>query len=418
VIGLLGAAWKTNFLGIQDTLRTFWETTGKPIFEGLLATLKEELPKAIQAASTFFENNLLPAFAAITQFWETTLRPAFDQLISWLANNLPGAIETARSFLVDKLIPGIAGVVSFILQNFGPALTGIVEFFQPLIDGVSKLFAGLGANAPGVIAAFAPVIDFIKQTFGPTFAVVLNNIVIAVRNFVVLFGNALGKLGEFLSEHQTQIRGMADTIAFAFRFILGVVQAILAVITGVFAAALAFMTGDAEGFKQAVLGTIGALFNAALGIVGMNLDEFTASWDRAFTNVKVLVDIILGGIRDRISTAVSDIKKFFGEDLRDAVANSLNALTDTVGKLISGISDKIAEGLSGAIDSVKDLLGIHSKSKVFMDVGKQMMLGLAEGVAQAARFPIIATQLWMFVAPGLYQQEKRLAGLLEPSTYR
>jgi len=394
VIGLLGAAWKTNFLGIQDTLRHFWETTGRPIFDSLLATLKEQLPKALQAASDFFEKTLLPAFASVASFWKTEGQPVFEQIVDFLSKNVPIAIEAARDFFVDKLIPGIAAVVSFIGQNFGPAITGIVDFFQPLTDGVSKIFDGIAANAPAVIDAFGPVIDFIKQTFGPTFAIVLNNVGIFLKNFVVLLGNLLGRLGEVLQSETFQkgFLGVVNTIAFAFRFVVGIVEIALAVITGAFAAANCFMAGDAQGFYNAVIGTIGALFNTALGIVGINLDEFQKSWDTAFTNIKVLVDIILGGIRDRISNAVENIKKFFGEDLRDSVSNALNALSDTVAELIGGIADKISEGLSGAIDSVKDLLGIHSRSKVFMDVGRQMMLGLAEGVAQAARFPIIATQ--------------------------
>ena len=45
------------------------------------------------------------------------------------------------------------------------------------------------------------------------------------------------------------------------------------------------------------------------------------------------------------------------------------------------IKDKISDFVGGIVDDVKDVLGIHSPSKVFAGIGENMALGLGQGFA-------------------------------------
>lgn len=70
------------------------------------------------------------------------------------------------------------------------------------------------------------------------------------------------------------------------------------------------------------------------------------------------------------------------EDVRDGFLAVWDAITGAVGTAVDWIAEKIQsikDAFSGLIDGVKDLLGIHSPSRVFKDIGENMAAGAELG---------------------------------------
>lgn len=70
------------------------------------------------------------------------------------------------------------------------------------------------------------------------------------------------------------------------------------------------------------------------------------------------------------------------EDVRDGFLAVWDAITSAVGTAVDWIAEKIQsikDAFSGLIDGVKDLLGIHSPSRVFKDIGENMAAGAELG---------------------------------------
>lgn len=70
------------------------------------------------------------------------------------------------------------------------------------------------------------------------------------------------------------------------------------------------------------------------------------------------------------------------EDVRDGFLAVWDAITSAVGTAVDWIAEKIQsikDAFSGLIDGVKDLLGIHSPSRVFQDIGENMAAGAELG---------------------------------------
>lgn len=70
------------------------------------------------------------------------------------------------------------------------------------------------------------------------------------------------------------------------------------------------------------------------------------------------------------------------EDVRDGFLAIWDAITSAVGTAVDWIAEKIQsikDAFSGLVDGVKELLGIHSPSRVFKDIGENMAAGAELG---------------------------------------
>lgn len=135
----------------------------------------------------------------------------------------------------------------------------------------------------------------------------------------------------------------------------------------------------------AVIAVVGALIAAVVVLWNTN-DDFRNAIISAW-----------GKIKETISGAVSAIKTFFTVTIPDAAktavkwfqsipnemrnigVNLVMGLWDGIKSMGSWIAEKIGDFLGGIVDGAKDLLGIHSPSRVFADIGKNMALGLGDG---------------------------------------
>lgn len=76
---------------------------------------------------------------------------------------------------------------------------------------------------------------------------------------------------------------------------------------------------------------------------------------------------IIGGIVDGV------------KGIAEVGANIVRGLWDGIQNMGTWIKDKVSGFFGGIVDDVKGLLGIHSPSRVFADIGENMALGLGKG---------------------------------------
>ena len=99
------------------------------------------------------------------------------------------------------------------------------------------------------------------------------------------------------------------------------------------------------------------------------------------------------------------------DDIKTAASNAIDAIinfftTTDWGAVGSGILQGIADGITAGVqwlvdaavnaakaayDAAKGFLGIDSPSKLFFNVGENMMQGMALGINRNARLPAVAT---------------------------
>lgn len=155
-VGLLVAAWDRDWGGIRTTLTTFWEKTGKPIFDAFKLWLDTTLTKAIDD----FQRGWGIAWPAIQK--------AIDVAWTFMRDTVFPALKTA--------IEGIGTVISTLQSGWSIAWTAITtavstakatistvigtiqSLIQGAIDKINDLIRAIN-NIPGVDIPTIPAIQ-------------------------------------------------------------------------------------------------------------------------------------------------------------------------------------------------------------------------------------------------------------------
>lgn len=122
-----------------------------------------------------------------------------------------------------------------------------------------------------------------------------------------------------------------------------------------------------------VAGIINTLTTAMSGATSATA-AFTAALDA--NPIVLIVTIVLSLVAALVTLIATN------EDVRDGFLDIWDAITSAVGTAVDWITDKIQsikDAFGGLVDGVKDLLGIHSPSRVFKDIGENMAAGAELG---------------------------------------
>lgn len=164
-VGLLAAAWATNFGGIRDLLTAFWNNTLQPLVAKLVTWFQTTIPIALQALS---------------DFWNTILMPALAQLDVWLRVNIPVALQALAGFWTGVLQPALQAVWGFISGSILPLLGALVDVGLAVVKVEVKALAGLWQNVlwpalqsvwsfiqANIIPVLQSVADTVSKVLGP-----------------------------------------------------------------------------------------------------------------------------------------------------------------------------------------------------------------------------------------------------------
>lgn len=288
-----------------------------------------------------FNDNLKPAadaadsvFSAIGSGVQTfgdavndLVLPAIDQL-SPAFNDFFGAIQTAQpllEFIANIIGVGLAAAISTAIKLFA-AITEIVAF---VITGFAQLYEGISGFVTGVVQFFTADLP--------------NAINALVQWFAQLPGNIAAFLSMVITNVVAWVANMAsNAVSAGSRFISGI------------AGFLSALPGNIASWLSGVISTV-------IGWVSQFASNATSAASQFASN---LVDG-LASIPGQVTSIGSDI-----------IQGMVNGVTSAAGSLI----DSVKGAVDDAIDGAKNLLGIHSPSRVFRKIGQYSMQGAALGV--------------------------------------
>lgn len=288
-----------------------------------------------------FNDNLKPAtdaadsvFSAISSGVKTfsdavndLVLPAIDTL-SPAFNDFFGAIQTAQpllEFIANIIGVGLAAAISVAINLFA-AITEVVAF---VITGFAQLYENISGFVTGVVQFFTVTVPQ------------------AIQSIITWFAQLPGNIVGFLSTV------IANVAAWAANMVSDAAQAGSQFVTNV-VNFLSSLPGRVLGFLNSVI------TNVVKFVSHMGLQAASAA--RKFASS--LIDG-LASIPERVASIGSNI-----------IQGIVNGVTGAAGKLIDAVKGAIGD----AIDGAKNLLGIHSPSRVFRKIGQYTMQGAALGV--------------------------------------
>ena len=313
---------------------------------------------ALEAIVTSFEKvtglDLSGIKEGLGQFGE-----AIDQVANaFQEGGLKGAIEE----LLNQL-DNLTGLdVSGFFSSLGESYNNIVTTFKE--GGLKAVFEELGDKlkelAPKIAEAGKNMLEKIGEVLQQIGEKIYNALPANMQALVDSFANMVDSLWNYLQVLWDKISPIVEAIAALFTVIL--VEAVKFCWEQI---KLAFET--IVDLLTNVFDIMASLFDAAAATLSGDFDAAAEAIKKAFGSVVEF----FRGIAEAIKGAFENLVGFFtgiGQSMADGLAGGF-----------SGVVDKIKGFGSGIVDGLKDILGIHSPSRVLAQVGTHMVEGLEKG---------------------------------------
>lgn len=272
----------------------------------------------------------------IANFFTQTIPNAIQSVIQWF-QQLPSAIGTALSNLITSIG------------------TWAVSFGQSALQAGQQFLTNLGT--------------FLMQLPGNIWNW-LTSTVASVASWAAQMGaNALSAGSQFLSNVGTFISQLPSNVG---SWLSGAISAAASFVgqmaSNAVNAGSQFLSSIGSYISQ-VPGRIGAGLSGAISAVGSFASRMASGALRAGQQFLSNLVNTLASIPGRMVSIGSQI-----------VQGIINGITGSIGK----VGSAILGGVKDAIANVKNMLGIHSPSRLFRDqIGRNIGLGLAQGISNS-----------------------------------
>lgn len=355
-MGLLTTAFGSNGYGIETAKQSYKDLYAIIGDEG---TATEAAQSIASIASTQKDlNSLIQISAGIWGRYGESIP------INTLMEEIDLATKTAEvsGALSDAL--SRAGISAETMSSYLEQASTQEERSQIIIATLSAAYSGAADafyqnNAALVESREAQAdLDETMADLGETIADIKATLLTA---FLPAIKQAADGAADFLEDVDAE--AVANTI-------LDLVEAFIRLSPVIAAATTAMIAYKAASTVAGVIGTLTTVIKAATSAT----TDFNVALD---ANPIVLIVTIVLSLVAALVTLIATNK-----DVRDGFLAVWDAITSAVGTAVDWIAEKIQsikDAFSGLIDGVKDLLGIHSPSRVFKDIGENMAAGAELG---------------------------------------
>lgn len=323
------------------------------------------LQKTMDGLRNSIASKFLPAFTTVSQGMTELLAGNMDKGKELIREGVNNAVQVMREngpALVDAVVTFVGAVVDIIKENGPVIMDAAMEFFGQALQGLAEI-------APQILNG---VLNLVVDMIGYVISHV-PNMLEAVVMFIATFGQGIQeKAPEFFEKLVTMVAdGVSKVLDFAKPFLEAGAKLWSELIGGIKSKLESMLTTVKNGIQDAV--------NGVLSFVG----NFLSAGAELINNIIEGVSGVIGGIATTVSggiqAAVDAVGSFVGE-MWSAGWNVVQGIIDGIWSNIGNVASTILSGFRGAVDTVKSFLGIASPSKLFAEIGKNTMLGMAEGI--------------------------------------
>lgn len=352
-VGMMRSAWGNLVTGIADEN----------------ANLDELLTNLVESVGTVVQN-LIPK-----------IEVALGSIASLIEKLAPVIVEALPS-LVSQIVPSLISAATGMVNS-------IVEAIPSLLD---TLVMALVQNGPMLIDAAVKLIEQLIHGLQDNYQVLVDG---AIKIVTTLSNGILNMLPEIVKLGLDLIvslaYGIADSLPELVPTIIDVIMQIVDILTdpeqlsALLDAALAILTELAFGLVDA----IPQLVDATLTIIE-NLVDFLLDPKNIQKLLQAALEIVMAlavGIIKSIPRILESIFRLtddlvsalFKTDWNKVGADVINGVWEGLKRMWGDLEKWFTNSWDSLVGSVKDLLGIHSPSRVFAGIGENMALGIGKG---------------------------------------
>lgn len=314
------------------------------------------LPEAVQGPMRDAFAGVDKVVGKLESVFNDNLKPAADAADS-VFSAISSGVKTFGDAVNDLVLPAI--------DQLSPAFNdffGAIQTAQPLLEFIANIIGiGLAAaisTAIKLFAAITEVVAFVITGFAQLYEDISGFVTGVVQFFTVDLPNAINTLVQWF----TQLPG--NIAAFLSMVITSVVAWVANMAANAVNAGSRFISGIA-GFLSALPGNVASWLSGVISTVVGWVSQFASNATSAATQFASNLINGLASIPGQVTSIGSNI-----------IQGLVNGVTGAAGKLIDAVKGAVGDAIEGA----KNLLGIHSPSRVFRKIGQYTMQGAALGV--------------------------------------
>ena len=337
---------------LGQTVAEYAPNVGRCLGDALISVLPEAVQGPMRDAFTGVDE----VVGKLTGVFNDNLKPAADAADS-VFSAISSGVETFGNAVNDLVLPAI-DQLSPAFENF----FGAIQTAQPLLEFIANIIGvGLAAAisvAIKLFAAITEVVAFVITGFAQLYGDISGFVTGVVQFFTVDLPNAINALVQWFAQLPGNIATFLSTV------IANVAAWVANMASNAVSAGSRFISGIA-GFISALPGNIASWLSGVISTVVGWVSQFASNATSAASQFASNLLDGLASIPDQVISIGSDIIK-----------GMVNGVTSAAGSLI----DSVKGAVDDAIDGAKNLLGIHSPSRVFRKIGQYTMQGAALGV--------------------------------------
>ena len=390
IVTTISNGLKSNSSAIQNGLKDFLENINKALIESL--------PAAVENAYGFFKNVFDLVATRIATLDLTKIYNVIHSVIETLFNRMTEGMDDIPDFdnkflglifaifmklgtLAEDVLPYISGFIVNILN-------GAKEFIQS--QDFTDFISGVGTKIGEVIQAIydSHVIPDVIQKTGELINAMINSagVFLEAVNPQDILTNLLGMIQQIfeglLPEFPKAILNIANIIGDAIRNLD--ITDIFDAVGGVISSILSFIIELGKN----IIESIGVLIGSIVELI------LNTNWLEVFTSLFINIGEIIAGfiwdlgkaIFEMLRDCLNYVKEHFGDlDVQKLGAMIIQGVVDGINNSLKMLKDCIDGAVGGAIDDLKDLLGIHSPSRVMYNIGQNLTQGLINGIDSKQR---------------------------------
>lgn len=394
----------------QKLLPTFnemgqWMTDNRPQIEAFGAALGDNIGKAIEFVSTKAQE-LWPQIKSIGE----TILETGKAFVTW-QGFLPTVMGLVGAITLYKTTVGAVTAVTQAWTAIQAIKNGVLVVYRGIVTGINAvtkgwaavqlaLNAAMYANPIGLIVLavvaligvfvlaykrsdkFRAIIDkawagikvaagvalkFFTETIPKGFNVVVNFIKTWGGRFLSFLVNPVKTGVDLVKQHWDKIKGFAVTV---FNGIIDFLRewgpVLLAALMGPTGIAVALVIKYWDKIKATTVSVFNSVKTTISNAWDSIKNKVITTGSNIWTDIK--------GVWTRVTTFLSEINLFeIGKDIIQGLINGVSSMAES-------LATKVEEMGNGITEKVKSTLGIHSPSRVMMEMGFFTGEGLAQGI--------------------------------------
>lgn len=346
--------------------------SGMQIITQLMSAITTYAPDLLQSAIEILSNIgnfIIEQLPTLLTFGADLIQ----QVITTITESLPSLVTSATDILnniANFLIENLPGLLTMGVDIINQIITTITESLPELVtiatDILTNIVDFLVENLPGILTMGADLISQIVTTISESIPDLATSAVDILNQIVSSIIENLPKILDVGLDLINQLTtSISENLPTLIQSGIDLLQEILSGFVDEVPKLVAEIPGMIEQIVTSVGENLPSIITAGGDILSSILEGFTS----LFTDIPA----VISDLWDSFKTAVDDIDwASIGTNLIDGVQKGIKDAWENAKKAVTDAFD-------GLVGGIKDLLGIHSPSTVFEDIGDNMVAGVKDG---------------------------------------